>query len=89
MNMTNQKITVNGGYQPAIVTVKQGKPATLTFQRTQDQGCLARVHSKALDFDMDLPLNAPQTVTIPTDQAGEFDFSCGMDMFYGKVVVQP
>ena len=25
---------------------------------------------------------------ISTDKAGEFEFSCGMDMFSGKVVIQ-
>ncbi|KLD59399.1 copper-binding protein, partial [Lactiplantibacillus plantarum] len=34
-----------------------------------------------------LPLDQPQTVTVPTDRAGEFYFSCGMDMVSGKVVI--
>ena len=82
------KITVAGGYQPNVVTVKQGTPATLTFTRTNAQGCLDVVHSKDLGFEKELPLNEAQTVTIPTDKAGEFEFSCGMDMFSGKVVIE-
>lgn len=82
-------VTVAGGYQPQTITVKQGVPASLTFTRTSSQGCLDVVHSKALGFETTLPLNQPQTVVLPTDQAGEFEFSCGMDMFSGKVVVQP
>lgn len=88
--MTNQqqiKITVNGNYEPAVITLKKGIPAQLTFTRTSTQGCLEQVHSTALNFATDLPLNQPQTVTVPTDQAGEFQFSCGMDMVSGKVVV--
>ena len=88
--MTNQqqiKITVNGNYEPAVITLKKGIPAQLTFTRTSTQGCLEQVHSTALHFATDLPLNQPQTVTVPTDQAGEFQFSCGMDMVSGKVVV--
>ena len=85
----NVQITVAGGYDPEVVTVKKGVPATLTFTRTSAQGCLDVVHSPALGFgDTELPLDQPQTVTINTDQAGEFQYSCGMDMFFGKVVVE-
>lgn len=83
----NVNITVAGGYQPQVVNLKQGVPAELTFTRTNAQGCLDVVQSKTLHFETDLPLNTPQTVTVPTDQAGEFVFSCGMDMFRGKVVI--
>ncbi|WP_137626826.1 cupredoxin domain-containing protein [Lactiplantibacillus pingfangensis] len=81
------KITVAGGYQPAVVTLKQGIPAKLIFTRTNAQGCLDVVHSTDLQFKTTLPLNQPQTVMISTDQAGEFNYSCGMDMFSGKVVI--
>ncbi|WP_288531643.1 cupredoxin domain-containing protein [uncultured Secundilactobacillus sp.] len=80
-------VTVAGGYDPAIVNLKQGVPAEITFTRTSDQGCLDVVHSQDLGFSTDLPLNSAQTVSVPTDKPGEFAFSCGMDMFFGKVVV--
>lgn len=83
----NVNITVAGGYQPQVVNLKQGVPAEITFTRTNAQGCLDVVQSKTLHFETDLPLNEPQTVTVPTDQVGEFVFSCGMDMFRGKVVI--
>ncbi|MCI1553128.1 MAG: cupredoxin domain-containing protein [Levilactobacillus sp.] len=82
-------ITVDGGYQPAEIVLKAGVPADLTFTRVSDAGCLDQVHSAALKFSRDLPLNQPQTVTVDTSTPGEFPFSCGMDMFFGKVVVQP
>ncbi|WP_318765082.1 cupredoxin domain-containing protein [Lactiplantibacillus carotarum] len=87
-NKQTVNVTVKGGYQPQVVELKRGVPAELTFTRTSDQGCLDVVHSDALKFKTDLPLDQPQTVTIPTDQAGEFEFSCGMDMFSGKVVIK-
>lgn len=82
-------IIVNGGYAPATVILTQGIPAELTFERTNDAGCLDQVHSQSLNFNEALPLNEPRTVSIDTSQIGEFSFSCGMDMFFGKVVVQP
>lgn len=87
-NIQHININVAGGYDPEVATVKQGVPAELTFTRTNAQGCLDVVHSKDLGFEQALPLNQPQTVTIDTKQAGEFQYSCGMDMFFGKVVVQ-
>lgn len=81
-------VTVAGGYQPQVVTLKKNIPAEITFTRTNAQGCLDIVHSKELGFETELPLNESQTVNIPTDKLGEFTFSCGMDMFSGKVVVQ-
>lgn len=84
----NVNVEVAGGYNPETVELQQGVPATITFNRTNAQGCLDVVHSTDLGFNTDLPLNQPQTVTVPTDKAGEFSFSCGMDMFFGKVIVK-
>lgn len=90
--MMNEKqlasITVDGHYAPDVVTFKQGHPAELTFERRTNTGCLDVVQSPALGFKLALPINQPQTVTIPTDQTGVFDFSCGMDMVHGKVVIE-
>jgi len=80
-------ITVAGGYSPDVVNLKKDIPAEIIFTRTSDQGCLDIVHSKSLDFERKLPLNNGQTVTVKTDQTGEYEFSCGMDMFKGKVVI--
>lgn len=81
-------IQVSGGYNPETVTLKQGIPAEITFTRITDQGCLDIVHSSSLGFEKKLTLNIPQTVSISTEQVGEFDFSCGMDMFFGKVIIE-
>ncbi|GEO74388.1 hypothetical protein FD30_GL001088 [Levilactobacillus namurensis DSM 19117] len=83
----NKAVTVAGGYQPQTVHFQQGVPATLSFTRTSAQGCLDVVHSAELGFETDLPLDTVKTVKIPTDQAGTFTFSCGMDMFSGNVVI--
>lgn len=80
-------VTVAGGYSPALVHLRQGQPAALRFTRTSDQGCLDQVHSADLHFASDLPLNEAKTFDVPTDAAGEFTYSCGMDMFSGKVVI--
>lgn len=87
-NIQEVKVEVAGGYNPSIVNLKQGIPAKISFTRTNEQGCLDVVHSKELGFEEDLPVNVTKTVDVPTDKSGEFNFSCGMDMFFGKVVIK-
>ncbi|WP_283680372.1 cupredoxin domain-containing protein [Lentilactobacillus sp. Marseille-Q4993] len=82
------EVIVDKGYSPATVELKQGVPAELHFKRTSEQGCLDVVHSNELGFEENLPVNEVKKVDLPTDKVGEFDFSCGMDMFHGKVVIQ-
>ncbi|AFR99331.1 cupredoxin domain-containing protein [Lentilactobacillus buchneri] len=86
-NKQTVNVTVAGGYQPSVIKLKQGVPAEINFKRINDQGCLDVVHSNELGFSEELPVNVTKTVQVPTDQAGEFGFSCGMDMFKGKVEV--
>ncbi|MEE6727916.1 cupredoxin domain-containing protein [Pediococcus acidilactici] len=81
-------VTVAGGYQPAEVHFQEGVPAQINFRRTSPQGCLDVVHSPQLGFEEQLPLDETKSVTVNTDHAGEFSFSCGMDMFSGKVVIE-
>ena len=81
-------INVNNGYEPQAVTVPKGQSTRLVFNRTNPSACLAAVQSNDLGFKQDLPLNEDVTVTINPQQAGEYNFACGMDMFHGKVVVK-
>lgn len=87
-NKQTVDVTVAGGYKPDVIQLKQGIPAEINFKWINDQGCLDVVHSDALHFSEKLPVDVVKTVQIPTDQAGEFEFSCGMDMFHGKVEVK-
>jgi len=88
-NTQHVEIMVDGGYHPSTVTLKQGVPATLTFNRISDAGCLDQVQIPDFNVFTDLPLGDPQAVTIDTTAAGEHTFSCGMNMAHGKIVVAP
>lgn len=82
------KVNVANGYEPAIVEFKQGIPAKIIFNRSNNSSCLARVQSDELQFSTELPLNQNIEVSINTDQKGEFSYACGMNMFHGKVVIK-
>jgi len=74
-----------GYYDPTIVRVKAGVPLELSFG--QGQGCLARVLFPDFGIDQDLT-SGGATVRIPALGAGEYSFSCGMKMVFGKIVAQ-
>ncbi|WP_295729258.1 cupredoxin domain-containing protein [uncultured Limosilactobacillus sp.] len=81
-------VVVKGGYSPETVVLKKGVPATLTFEMKDSTACLSHVVFDKLGVDRDLTKQKVTQVNIPTDQAGDIDFACGMNMFHGKVVVK-
>jgi plastocyanin domain-containing protein len=81
-------ITVQGGYRPETITLKQGVPAALTFIRKDPSSCLEEVILPDFGVSQKLPLGQPHTLTINPDKPGEFSYSCGMRMYHGKLVVK-
>jgi plastocyanin domain-containing protein len=81
-------ILVKGGYSPSIIQVKEGKNTTLKFLRTDENSCLEEVILSEFKIKRFLPLNKTVFVEIRPDKIGTFDFSCGMGMFHGKLIVK-
>jgi plastocyanin domain-containing protein len=75
------------GYVPAMVHAAVGQEVTLVFKRTTDATCATEVVMPSQDVKVDLPLNEPVEVTFIASEAGVIDFSCGMNMWHGKVMV--
>jgi plastocyanin domain-containing protein len=82
------KIIVKGGYSPDLIVVKQGRPVRLDFYRDETASCSEEVIFG--DFGIARPLPAFKTtpVEFTPDKAGEFTFTCGMNMIRGKLVVE-
>ncbi len=83
-----QKISVDlsaGTYAPNVISLKAGVPAEITFG--QSSGCTAIVQSKDLGFQEDLSAG-PKTVKLGALEPGTYAFSCGMEMVFGKIVVE-
>lgn len=74
-----------GYYDPDTIVLAAGIPAVITF--SESSGCTAEVVSEDLGFYADLT-QGPQTVQLPALEPGEYGFSCGMQMVFGKIVVQ-
>jgi len=75
----------DGSYAPNVLKLKAGVPAEITFG--QSTGCTGVVQSKDLGFQEDLSAG-PKTVKLAALQPGTYTFSCGMEMVYGKIVVE-
>ncbi len=81
-------VTVDGGYHPETIQLAKGIPAEITFDRKDPSGCLSQVTFKAFDILEDLPLGEKTTIRFTPEQAGKFDYSCGMGMIYGHYTVK-
>jgi plastocyanin domain-containing protein len=78
-------ITVQGGYAPARVRVKAGRPVRLLFHRTDPSGCVARVIFPDFQRSLDLPLGATTSIELLPERPGSYPFHCGMAMVRGSL----
>lgn len=81
-------ILVNGGYKPQTIVVKKGQKTTLQFERTDPSSCLEEVVLPDFGKRVYLPLNKTTEIEIQPDTVGEYEISCGMNMFHGKIRVE-
>ena len=81
------QIMVDGGYTPEVISVKKGQPVTLKFFRKDASSCLEEVVLPDFGVRKMLALNETTAIEITPQQAGEFTFSCGMNMYHGKIKV--
>jgi plastocyanin domain-containing protein len=81
------EIVVDGGYQPAKVTVKAGERVRLKFVRKEYTGCTRELVIPALELRRELPPNKPVLVDLPAFSPGEYEFRCGMNMVRGAITV--
>ncbi len=75
------------GYRPESFRLRRGIPAKLTFVRTTDETCGQMIVIPAYGVHRDLPLNQPVTIKFTPRKNGTFNFTCGMDMLRGQIVV--
>ncbi len=81
-------ITVQGGYEPAEVKLKKGIPARLVFDRQETSGCSEEVVIPDFGVRKFLPAFQKTTVELKPETAGSFEFTCGMSMLRGRLVVE-
>ncbi len=87
-NIQEVEIIVDGGYNPDIIEVKKGRKVKLNFNRRDPSDCLEEVVLGDFGIRRKLALNRVTSVEFTPEKSGEFDFSCGMGMFHGKIIVK-
>ncbi len=83
-----QMVLVKGGYTPDVIVVERGKPVRLNFVRQESASCSEMVLVPAFNKSAKLPEGATVPVEFLPKEPGEYDFSCQMGMFRGKVIVE-
>lgn len=81
-------IIVEGGYSPNVISIPKGKTTTINFIRKDPNSCLEEVVLGDFKIRKYLPLNQKVTIELTPQKTGEFGYSCGMNMFHGKIIVK-
>ncbi len=82
-------VTVKGGYLPSVIRVREGVPLRLRFDRQESSDCTSRVVFADFGASKTLPAFGTAMLEFTPYKAGEFDFTCGMNMIHGTLVVKP
>jgi len=78
----------DGVYTPARIEAQAGSTITLRFLREDSNPCAEKVIFDELGVTADLPVEQPKDVTITPEEAGEYTFTCQMQMYRGTLVVK-
>jgi len=81
-------ITINEGYSPNSILVEAGKPVILTFVRKSAEGCDGDLLIPSLKVQRSLKQNEKTVVAFTPKKAGTIPFSCGMNMYKGRILVK-
>ena len=82
------RIEVKGGYSPAVVRVRAGRPVRLEFYRDETSGCTEEVVLPDFGIRTFLPPHRTTPVEFTPERAGSYEFTCGMGMVRGRVIAE-
>jgi len=81
-------IIVDGGYSPEVISIQKGKTTKLNFIRKDPTSCLEDLVLGDFKIRKNLPLNQKIIVELTPQRKGEFVYTCGMNMYHGKIIVK-
>jgi plastocyanin domain-containing protein len=81
-------IVVKGAYAPDVIVVERGKPVRLNFLRQETAACSEEVVFPDFARRAQLPEGELVPIEFLPEEAGEYEFTCGMGMLRGKLVVE-
>jgi plastocyanin domain-containing protein len=80
-------VAVRGGYDPSRIEVRAGRPVRLLFRREEVEGCSDTVLIPEWGIAQRLPAYEDTVVEFTPTTPGEYEFTCGMHMMRGSIVV--
>jgi plastocyanin domain-containing protein len=85
-----QEVTVRvaGGYDPAHVRVKRGSSVRLVFDRQETSSCSEEVVLPDFGIRKFLPAHQRTAIQFTPEEAGSYEFTCGMSMLRGRITVE-
>jgi plastocyanin domain-containing protein len=81
-------VTVKGGYQPAAIVAKAGQALRLNFTRRESTPCGEEVVLPHFGKRAHLPEGRTVPIEVTPERPGEYEFTCGMNMYRGKLIVE-
>ena len=81
-------VTVRGGYQPASITAEAGRPIRLNFTRRESTPCGEEVVLPEFGRRAHLPEGKTVGIEVTPAEPGEYEFTCGMNMYKGKLIAE-
>jgi P-type Cu+ transporter len=83
------RVTVDGGYSPALIEVQVGRPVTLEFERRDQGTCTEEVVLPDFGIRRYLPSGSTTAIQFTPERPGTYEFACGMGMVRGTLRVRP
>jgi plastocyanin domain-containing protein len=80
-------IVVHGGYEPSEIRARRGSRLRLVFDRREEASCSEEVVLPAFGIRRFLPAFARTVVEVTPRESGDFEFTCGMGMLRGRLIV--
>jgi plastocyanin domain-containing protein len=82
------RVVVKGGYSPDTLVVKRGRPVRILFDRQESASCSDTVVFGDFGISQPLPAFTTTPVEFTPKKAGTYEFTCGMNMLRGRLVVE-
>jgi plastocyanin domain-containing protein len=82
------RVEVQGGYSPSVIRVAAGRPVRLEFYRPETSGCTEELVLPDFGIRKFLPAHRTTAVEFTPDKPGSHEFTCGMGMVRGRIIVE-
>jgi plastocyanin domain-containing protein len=82
------RVLIRGGYNPSVIEVTAGRPVRLHFYRDETSPCSDTVILGEWGISRSLPAHETTDIEFTPTRPGRFEFTCGMNMLRGTIVVR-